>query len=449
MEVPGQDELSKNFSISKDPSYKGAPYKPTVPCPKDKLNQSLEIYEKLKLQQPDLAKLSNATQAEAMKVIDKMIQNITGEVPQVNYTYNEVVLNRTTAPPTMPPPSPTAVERTADMDVSSSNIKQVLDILEALPSKTSDVEKFLKQVEQNLSSSSGSRPFQASGNFSEYLSKEAAEAPDTPASRNFTDAFETADSKQDGRTVLAEIAGDLGLDVIEADDFVGNPSVSAALAKALANLAGAESEDVKVDVTIPQAMLLSQVQKRIKGNVNVAYMIEVYKQDMSKGNASQVASRISTSDINTVTSEIRRQVSSSGQNFALRAVSLSVTILPVSSDGNIEVAPSSSEGESDNTSLVEDAVPTAMLDGKAKAPRTAKAMVETAQRVAEIAKVASAKFHPQTVLGTDKDDLPKDPQDDKRETIRSEPGLKSGTARHCLAVTAALPLVMQLLEVMS
>ena len=64
----------------KDPSYKGAPYKPTVPCPKDKLNQSLlyriwplnlqerfstprngsllrlEIYEKLKLQQPDLVR---------------------------------------------------------------------------------------------------------------------------------------------------------------------------------------------------------------------------------------------------------------------------------------------------------------------------------------------------------------------------------------------------------
>ena len=31
-------------------------------------------------------------------------------------------------------------------DVSSGNIKQVLDILEALPSKTSDVEKFLKQA---------------------------------------------------------------------------------------------------------------------------------------------------------------------------------------------------------------------------------------------------------------------------------------------------------------
>lgn len=205
-----------------------------------------------------------------------------------------------------------------------------------------------------------------------------------------------------------------------------------------------------MDVTIPQAMLLSEVQKRIKGNVNVAYMIEVYKQDVNKGNASQVASRISTSDINTVTSEIRRQVSFSGQNFALRAVSLSVTILPVSSDGSIEVSSGSGEGESDNNSLVEDAVPTAMLDGKAKAPTSAEAMVETAQqRVAEIAKVASAKFHPQTVLGTDKDDLPKDPQDEKRETIRSEPGLKSGTARHCLAFTAALPLVMKLLEVMS
>eukprot|EP00439_Symbiodinium_sp_Y106_P051866 s2280_g6.t3 len=495
LEVPGQEELSKNFSIRCSGSTRagmqqGEPYKPTIPCPKDKLNQSLEIYEKLKLQQPDLAKLSNATQAEAMKVIDKMIQNITGEVPQVNYTYNDSLASfgiyRMTL---MPPPSPTAVERTADMDVSSGNIKQVLDILEALPSKTSDVEKFLKQVEQNLSSSSGSRPFQASGNFSEYLSKEAAEAPDTPASRNFTDAFETADSKQE--------RGRSGSGCDRGGRFRRESSVSVALAKALANLAGAASEDVKVDVTIPQAMLLSEVQKRIKGNVNVAYMIEVYKQDVNKGNASQVASVLASliqctaEDINTVTSEIRRQVSFSGQNFALRAVSLSVTILPVSSDGSIEVSSGSGEGESDNNSLVEDmctttlmtpschggqqthspqdAVPTAMLDGKAKAPTSAEAMVETAQqRVAEIAKVASAKFHPQTVLGTDKDDkwsnrwqrvarlfvhvlqddLPKDPQDEKRETIRSEPGLKSGTARHCLAFTAALPLVMKLLEVM-
>ena len=66
--------------------------------------------------------------------------------------------------------------------------------------------------------------------------------------RNFTDAFETADSKQergrfkpcewsgaqaqDGRTVLAEIAGDLGLDVIEADDFVGK------LSRSIRNLCG-------------------------------------------------------------------------------------------------------------------------------------------------------------------------------------------------------------------
>ena len=39
------------------------------------------------------------------------------------------------------------------------------------------------QVRQNLSASDGSRPFQGAGNFSEYLSKEAAEAPDTPASQ--------------------------------------------------------------------------------------------------------------------------------------------------------------------------------------------------------------------------------------------------------------------------
>ena len=102
----------------------------------------------------------------------------------------EVVLKRTTSPPTIGsqmqsdavsklgtltcfaylssrtvPPSPTAVERTGRLvpwlfclthlgpqlvgclkDLSDNSVKEVLDILEALPSKSTDVEKFLEQV---------------------------------------------------------------------------------------------------------------------------------------------------------------------------------------------------------------------------------------------------------------------------------------------------------------
>jgi len=421
LDIPNNAELLKNFSDSKDPSYKGSPYKPTVPCPKDKLNQSLEIYEKLKFQQPNLAKIANATEAEALRAIDEIIGNITGEVPQVNYSYNEMVLQRTTAPPTLPPPSPTAMERITEMGTSGANIHQILDVLQALPSKSAEVEKFIATVKQNISETQ-TRAFE-SGNFSDYLSKEAAGAPDTPSSKNFTNAFDNSGSLKEGRAVVAEVAGDLGLDVLEADDFEGNPAVAAALAKALANLAGADSKDVKVDITIPQAMLLSEWQKKVKGNVNVAYMIEVYKQDVNKGNASLVASRITTSDINKVTSEARRQVLAEGQNFTLRAVSLSVTILPVSTDGSINV-PSGGKETDVNSSLVEDAIPTAMLDGKAQAPRSAKAMIETAQHQH---KVSSAKLQQQQVLATD--------QDEKRERMRSEPGHKSGAL--CCMVSSA------------
>eukprot|EP00913_Durusdinium_trenchii_P008548 g8027.t1 len=77
---------------------------------------------------------------------------------------------------------------------------------------------------------------------------------------------------------------------------VGSSNVSVAVEKAIASLAGAQDADVKVDITIPQAMLLSDWQRKMKGNVNVAYMVEVYKQDASKGNASALASRISTLD---------------------------------------------------------------------------------------------------------------------------------------------------------
>ena len=58
--------------------------------------------------------------------------------------------------------------------------------------------------------------------------------------------------------MVAEVAGDLGLDVIEADEFVSNRNVTVAMERALAALAGAKASDVKVDITIPQAGGTSQ-----------------------------------------------------------------------------------------------------------------------------------------------------------------------------------------------
>ncbi|CAJ1370240.1 unnamed protein product [Effrenium voratum] len=371
--IPSPEELTKTFSESKNPSYPGKAYKPVIPCPDDDMNKTLEAYETIK-SKPDAASRLNISEAVAVKAIDDIIANLTGKAP---------------------PGSKEIADRIAQAGIGANT-----DVAEMRNLTGSDL------------------PFgKAADNISE-LAKTAGAAPDTPATmKNFTDAFESRPDKQkDGRDVVAEVAGDLGLDVMEADEFVGNPNVSVIMEKAIASLCGALPADVKVDVTIPQAMLLSQVQKRLKGNVNVAYMVEVYKQDASKGQATKLASQISNSDINTVTSEVRRQVAAVGLTFTLRAVSLSVTVLPVTTDGNIDVT----TGEDGNAS-VEDAMPTAVVDGKAKAPKDANAMVETAQKQSK----ATARLHHQSAQVTVKKD-----QD---EVPGSQPAQKSGAGGRIMA----------------
>ena len=66
-----------------------------------------------------------------------------------------------------------------------------------------------------------------------------------------------------------------------------------------------------------------------------------------------------------MTLAVREQVLGAGFTFTLRAVSLSVTVLPVTTDGSIDfTAPS--DGNAGNASL-EDAVPRSILDSKATA----------------------------------------------------------------------------------
>lgn len=306
--VPSHEVLSKTFTESKDPSYKGKAYKP---CKAGELNKTLEAFESMKKQGGDL----NASEADAVKVIDELISNMSGAAPDA----------------------------------------QNLGLDAAQAAKAFDINN---------------------------LTVVAKSQPDTDSSKDFADAFEASANKlKDGKDVVAEVAGDLGLDVIEADEFVANKNVTVAMEKAIAVLAGAKASDVKVDITIPQGMLLSTWQRKVKGNVNVAYMVEVYKQDENKGNASLLASRISSSDIDTVTTEVRDQVLGQGLTFTLRAVSLSVTVLPVTTDGNIDVLGASVDALTNAS--IEDAVPTAVTDGKAKAT-TEGAMVETAQKQAKL-----------------------------------------------------------------
>eukprot|EP00438_Fugacium_kawagutii_P022197 Skav225518 [mRNA] locus=scaffold2974:17062:31992:- [translate_table: standard] len=92
----------------------------------------------------------------------------------------------------------------------------------------------------------------------------------------------------------------------------------------LAKLGGIKSSTVKVDLTIPQAILLSMWRRRATGNVNVAYLIEVLE---SSEDAESIAQKISKQDIDTVTAEVRSQLELNGLNFTVRATSLSVTIL--------------------------------------------------------------------------------------------------------------------------
>jgi len=261
-----------------------------------------------------------------------------------------------------------------DMNASETDAVKVIDEIVA---NMSGGQPNALNLGLNASPEALSKPFDTSN-----LKVVAKSEPDTDQSKTFADAFDSSSKKlKDGKDVVAEVAGDLGLDVMEADEFAGNKNVTVAMANAIAALAGAKASDVKVDITIPQAILLSTWQRKVKGNVNVAYMVEVYKQDESKGNASLLASRISTSDIDSVTSEIREQVLAHGLTFTLRAVSLSVTVLPVTTDGNIDVLGASVDALTNSS--VEDAVPTAVLDGKAKAT-PASAMVETVQKQAKL-----------------------------------------------------------------
>lgn len=214
------------------------------------------------------------------------------------------------------------------------------------------------------------------------LSAAAASTPMTESSKNFTVPFLSQDAK-----IKAEVAGDLALDVDDADKFVSLPGVKTAMQQAVSNLAkvsGITSSNVKVDLTIPQAILLSMWRRRAAGNVNVAYLIEVLE---SSESAESIAQKISKQDIDTVTGKVRLQLDAVGLNFTVRATSLSVTILPVndlqSADSTLQKVKEAIAEVKEHNNSVEDAIPQVVTDGKVAATPDADVTVETPQQAAQ------------------------------------------------------------------
>mmetsp|Transcript_126555 Transcript_126555/g.300570 ORF Transcript_126555/g.300570 Transcript_126555/m.300570 type:complete len:1475 (-) Transcript_126555:127-4551(-) len=280
----------------------------------------------------------------------------------------------------------------AAAEKSSAALKKGLeDVIADLKAQSSPVE--VNTAEQALQASPaeldnylGERAKKLLGNQTpdleliRNLSAAAAAAPMTESSKNFTVPFLT---KGQDEAVEAEVGGDLSLDVSDADKFVSVPAVKVAMQKAVAKLAGLESSSlVKVDITIPKAILLATWRRKAAGNVNVAYLIEV----LSGMSAASVAQTISKQDINTVTGEIRSQLEAVGASFTLRATSLSVTILPVNDlDGDAKTAMEEVKKSVDvkpHSNSIEDATPS-QSDGKVAAPPDSQVIVETPQQAAQ------------------------------------------------------------------
>lgn len=420
-EIPHADDLLKNFSIVKDP--RGIPSTTTestetttsapVPCTKDQIEAALKKYDD-----------------SGTKTLDEVIEDLTGHKPteapeELSVSAEDPKASRVAQEAVRAiaknPEKAEAVQAVMNASLSPglTTLSELMDVLKAMPRSPAidmlvanltaqlanmnmTAEQALQASPQTLDTYLVERARQliddamkaskdrTSGELEAIrnLSAAAAAAPMTEASKNFTVPFFAG---KDGKHILAEVGGDLALDVQEADRFVSSPVVKVAMMKAVAALANCQVSAVKVDLSIPKAILLAMWRRRATGNVNVAYLIEVVQ---GSGTAAGIAERISKQDINTVTGQIRGQLEAAGANFTLRATSLSVTILPVADLEREGVASAADAMEkvskvasvqrhnaSAETS-VEDAVVEPVADSKvADAPDSA--IVETAQQAAQ------------------------------------------------------------------
>eukprot|EP00930_Biecheleria_cincta_P066153 TRINITY_DN5216_c0_g3_i1.p1 TRINITY_DN5216_c0_g3~~TRINITY_DN5216_c0_g3_i1.p1 ORF type:complete len:1485 (+),score=229.48 TRINITY_DN5216_c0_g3_i1:302-4456(+) len=125
---------------------------------------------------------------------------------------------------------------------------------------------------------------------------------------------------------IADVAGDLSLDVADADRFISSINVAQAMTQAIASIGQVRPEAVKVRLSLSQASLLATWRRRATGNVNVAYIINMTAGSGRK--SSDVAYSISHQEVSKVSAQIQKLLNSSGVSISARAVSISVTLLP-------------------------------------------------------------------------------------------------------------------------
>lgn len=142
--------------------------------------------------------------------------------------------------------------------------------------------------------------------------------------------------------VIAEVAGDLSLDVADADRFLSNFNATQAMTQVIADIAQVLPEVVKIHMSLVKGSLLDTWRRRAAGNVNVAYMIDLTADSDRK--SADLTSSISQQEISQVNTQVQQSLNSHGVSISVRVASLSVTVLPM---GHYE------EGSGDAASLMD------------------------------------------------------------------------------------------------
>jgi len=134
--------------------------------------------------------------------------------------------------------------------------------------------------------------------------------------------------KEAGRKV-AEVTGDLKFYTENPDGFIAADEAKAAAIETLSKLAGVSKKFIEIDVTIMDAMKLPDgISKKMKGNINVHYVISVHEND-NAGDVRAVTAHILPSSPDKVTAEMLKSLKEAGSKELVQATSLSMKVAPV------------------------------------------------------------------------------------------------------------------------
>lgn len=126
-----------------------------------------------------------------------------------------------------------------------------------------------------------------------------------------------------GRKV-ADVMGELRLYTTDAHLFVSDHAVKKSIQQALSDLTGVSPEHMTSDISLVSALGSSEVEQKLKGNVDVKYTISIHEND-NVGDAQSLTDRLLPTSSDKVTAELKKSLlGNSISKFTLQAVSLSM-----------------------------------------------------------------------------------------------------------------------------